>query len=143
MKNNKICVFCNKEYHYCPTCGEDFFKPTWYNNFCSEECKDIYKILLDVIASKMTKEDAKKVLVETKLIDTDVVKNISNKCLREILQCNLPTVDNIEIKVENTVLNDEKDSNVIIDNVTNETISKPKRRKRTKSTSASTEKKDC
>lgn len=43
-QNNRTCIICNKPYHYCPTCGEDSGKPTWYFLFDGKRCFDIYEI---------------------------------------------------------------------------------------------------
>lgn len=44
--NNKMrtCSVCRSSYSYCPHCGEDKLKPTWYFSFCGENCKDIYNV---------------------------------------------------------------------------------------------------
>lgn len=44
--NDKMrnCSVCRSSYSYCPHCGEDKLKPTWYFSFCGENCKDIYDI---------------------------------------------------------------------------------------------------
>ena len=44
--NNKMrtCSVCRSSYSYCPHCGEDKLKPTWYFSFCGENCKDIYDV---------------------------------------------------------------------------------------------------
>lgn len=44
--NNKMrtCSVCRTPYSYCPHCGEDKLKPTWYFSFCGENCKDIYDV---------------------------------------------------------------------------------------------------
>lgn len=44
--NNKMrtCSVCKTPYSYCPHCGEDKLKPTWYFSFCGENCKDIYDV---------------------------------------------------------------------------------------------------
>ena len=43
-KNNRTCIICNTGYHYCPTCGKDLDKPTWYNIFEGQNCHDIYEV---------------------------------------------------------------------------------------------------
>ena len=43
MKKNRKCICCNTQYSYCPNCGgTDKLKPSWYSEFCSEECKDVW-----------------------------------------------------------------------------------------------------
>lgn len=40
----RTCSVCRSPYSYCPHCGEDKLKPTWYFSFCGENCKDIYDV---------------------------------------------------------------------------------------------------
>ena len=40
----RTCSVCRNPYSYCPHCGEDKLKPTWYFSFCGENCKDIYDV---------------------------------------------------------------------------------------------------
>ena len=41
-KPNRRCLICGKEYSYCPNCGPDKKKPTWYALFHGENCNAIY-----------------------------------------------------------------------------------------------------
>ena len=43
-KNNRKCCICGRSYSYCPTCGEDAGKPTWYFIFDDLNCHDIYEV---------------------------------------------------------------------------------------------------
>ena len=43
-KNNRTCIICGNSYHFCPTCGEDAGKPTWYFIFDGLNCHDIYEV---------------------------------------------------------------------------------------------------
>jgi len=43
-KINRKCIICNTQYHYCPTCGGDSSKPTWYFIFDGQNCHDIYDV---------------------------------------------------------------------------------------------------
>ena len=43
-KINRICCICGRSYSYCPTCGEDAGKPTWYFIFDGQNCHDIYEV---------------------------------------------------------------------------------------------------
>ena len=43
-KNNRICCICGRGYEYCPTCGKDAGKPTWYFIFDGQNCHDIYEV---------------------------------------------------------------------------------------------------
>lgn len=43
-KNNRTCIICKTQYHYCPNCGADAGKPTWYFIFDGQNCHDIYEV---------------------------------------------------------------------------------------------------
>ena len=43
-KNNRTCIICGENYAYCPHCGEDANKPTWYFIFDGQNCHDIYGV---------------------------------------------------------------------------------------------------
>ena len=43
-KNNRTCIICGENYAYCPHCGEDANKPTWYFIFDGQNCHDIYEV---------------------------------------------------------------------------------------------------
>lgn len=43
-QNNRICCICGRNYSYCPNCGQDTNKPTWYFIFDSQNCHDIYDV---------------------------------------------------------------------------------------------------
>ena len=43
-KNNRTCIICGHQYHYCSTCGEDAGKPSWYSIFDGQNCHDIYEV---------------------------------------------------------------------------------------------------
>lgn len=43
-RNNRTCIICGENYAYCPHCGEDANKPTWYFIFDGQNCHDIYEV---------------------------------------------------------------------------------------------------
>ena len=43
-RDNRTCIICKTSYHYCPTCGEDSGKPSWYAIFDGQNCHDIYEV---------------------------------------------------------------------------------------------------
>ena len=45
MISNRKCICCGEKYQYCPSCGNDRLKETWYSAFCSETCKDLWQTL--------------------------------------------------------------------------------------------------
>lgn len=43
-KVNRKCCICGRSYSYCPQCGADAGKPTWYFIFDGQNCHDIYEV---------------------------------------------------------------------------------------------------
>ena len=62
-KKNRKCLCCNTTYTYCPTCGgQDRLKPTWYTEFCSEDCKDLWETATKYNMNMISKEEAKETI---------------------------------------------------------------------------------
>ena len=62
-KKTRTCICCETQYSYCPTCGgQDKLKPTWYTEFCSEECKDLWETATKYNMNMISKEDAKELI---------------------------------------------------------------------------------
>lgn len=70
---NKIrtCACCMEKYSYCPNCGEDKDKPTWFFSFCSEKCKGIYDITSKYENGQISANDARAKLDELDLSGID------------------------------------------------------------------------
>lgn len=61
---NRTCKACGKKYRYCPSCLEDAYKPTWMTMFHDENCKKIFKILVDNFSGYITNDETKELLNE-------------------------------------------------------------------------------
>lgn len=60
---NKTCLCCSTNYSYCPSCSRlDALKETWYNEFCSESCKDLWLTLTRFGMNSLTKSEAKNII---------------------------------------------------------------------------------
>lgn len=57
-KANRECIICKTQYHYCPTCGEDSSKPTWYHIFDGQNCHDIYDVCTKYRDKEINAEEA-------------------------------------------------------------------------------------
>lgn len=67
VKNHK-CIACGTKYSYCPDCSRsDALKPTWYNDFCEESCKDLWLTLTRYNMGRLTKSEAKAIISELDL----------------------------------------------------------------------------
>lgn len=61
-KLNKQCIVCSTKYSYCSSCAEDKKKPLWMNQYCSENCRNLFTAASDYIANEITKDEAKRVV---------------------------------------------------------------------------------
>lgn len=107
----KICVCCNTIYEYCGHCDDNAKINKWKNNYCSENCREIFKTVTDYIGKLITIEEAKKRLQkqDLKICTTRQV----SKVIEEIMNYK-------ELQKEQTKVEDEQ--------------SKPKRRRKKKIT---------
>lgn len=70
MRKNRKCICCSTEYFYCPNCnGSDRLKPSWYSEFCSEDCKDLWMIATKFNMGMIEKKDAKEMILALRLKD--------------------------------------------------------------------------
>ena len=84
-KNNRKCIICGRSYHFCPTCGEDAGKPTWYFIFDGLNCHDIYEVCTQYRDGKI---DMKTAYETISLLDTsnlDDFAEVTQAQIKEIL----------------------------------------------------------
>ena len=62
MASNRKCICCGEKYQYCPSCGNDRLKETWYSAFCSETCKDLWQTLSKYSMGFINKSQAIKLI---------------------------------------------------------------------------------
>ena len=89
-KNNKKCIICGTVYSYCPVCGEDKNKPSWYMIFDSDNCNNIYDIVTGYRDAKYTIKEANELLKNCDLskIDSEDFNETTRKQIKEILEIN-------------------------------------------------------
>jgi hypothetical protein len=85
-KINRVCSVCTQKYSYCPSCNEDWNKPTWMVLFHDENCKNIYTYANDYAHGDMSKEDAKVLLGKCDLTNLDNFHPVIKKTIMEILK---------------------------------------------------------
>lgn len=72
---NKKCLCCGTKYSYCPSCSRaDALKESWYSEFCSATCKDLWLTLTRYNMGTHSKAEAKTIIsaLDIKPIDTYV-----------------------------------------------------------------------
>lgn len=61
---NRTCLACSTKYSYCPNCGgADRLKPTWYAEFCSEDCKELWLTATKFNMGLLTKQEAQEAII--------------------------------------------------------------------------------
>ena len=84
-KNNRKCCICGRSYSYCPTCGEDAGKPTWYFIFDGLNCHDIYEVCVAYRDNVITQKEAYE---KMSVLDTSKLKDfaeVTQTQIKEIL----------------------------------------------------------
>lgn len=62
IKNRK-CLCDNVKYSYCPDCSRaDKLKPSYFTEFCSEDCMTIWTTATKYNMGKLTKSEAKEII---------------------------------------------------------------------------------
>ena len=76
-QKNRKCFACETKYSYCPSCSRvDALKPSWYNEFCSEECMTVWTTATKYNMNRLTKSEAK-----------EIISNVVLKPIESYTQC--------------------------------------------------------
>jgi hypothetical protein len=84
-KNNRTCIICHKVYSYCPNCGEDADKPTWYFIFDGQNCHDIYEVVTAYRDEKIDVAEAYKEISKLDLSGLENFDDVTKEQINEIL----------------------------------------------------------
>lgn len=96
MSKQRTCIFCGKEYQYCPNCKDYSSYPTWMFNFDTEKCRDLYNVMGGYNIGIRTIEDVKATLDKHGVTDYSIFP----KALQEKLSgSSLEIKDEPEIEV--------------------------------------------
>ena len=108
-KKNRKCAVCRTEYSYCPRCGEDKNKPTWYFTFCSSNCKDIYNITSKFENGQLSADLAK---IELEKLDLSKTNNFGDSYKNSIEKINVVAVPEpvVEENIKEVIVADEVES---------------------------------
>ena len=102
-ESNSTCVICGQKYHLCVACERK--KATWksWRMFVDKEnCYNIYKVLNDYHFNKITKDEAKELLLKLDLSGLDNFKENIKEKINDILlvEKNIKTYRNKRKKYE-------------------------------------------
>ena len=124
----RTCSVCRSPYSYCPHCGEDKLKPTWYFSFCGENCKDIYDVTAKYENGQIDANGAKVKLDKLDLSKLDKF-GASYKASIEKINSATIVVEVVETIVET---NDEEIVETVEESVVTETVEEEKVIKKSK-----------
>jgi len=102
-KNNRTCVICGQHYSYCPTCGADAGKPTWYFIFDGQNCHDIYEVCTQYRDKVISAETAYDLISQLNLDKIEDFAEVTRLQIQEIIKIheeNNTPVKTVEEKTE-------------------------------------------
>lgn len=73
-KKKRVCLVCGTEYEYCYNCDHSKEPKLWKTTFCSENCREIYKIINKYAFGHIDEAQAK-ALFKSKDLDLSNKKN--------------------------------------------------------------------
>lgn len=83
---NRECIICKSSYHYCPTCGSDSSKPTWYFIFDGENCHDIYEVCTQYRDKIITAEEAYETISKLDISKIENFADVTRLQIEEIIR---------------------------------------------------------
>ena len=105
-KNNRKCIICGHSYHFCPTCGEDAGKPTWYFIFDGENCHDIYEVCTQYRDKKIDAKKAYELISKLDLSNIEDFVEVTKNQIKEIIRLN-EEATNVKESVEKAEVKNE------------------------------------
>ena len=67
MSKEKVCCVCSRTYEYCGHCDKNAKLNRWKASYCSENCRDIFQILMDYAGKRLPIDVAKQKLSQQNL----------------------------------------------------------------------------
>lgn len=120
MAYERTCIVDLKKYKYCPHCGGYNSDETWRFIYCSENCKDIDKVLQNYKSGGLSALEAQEALSKLDMSNIDEFHKITRKTIDEIYSVQ------VVVEEEPTVVDTVDETTV--EETTEE--KKPKRRRR-------------
>ena len=130
MANKRNCILCpSHEYEYCGKCKPDKIVERWRYLFDSENCRDIYKVIENYVAKKVTALEARQQLEKYKLPNFEDIRSSVRKNIEEIFELTKNEY-NKSTSVEETVTNERNNFEIqdILQESEKEAV-KPRRRR--------------
>lgn len=118
-KLNKKCIICGTAYSYCPACGADRKKPSWYMIFDGDNCNNIYDVVTGYRDARYTIKEANEMLKKCDLskLDNDEFNEATRRQIKEILGINEISNDAVSELIEDVV---EKETPIVDEKIEKE-----------------------
>lgn len=78
MSKEKTCCVCGVKYIFCGSCGKVSYTELWRNEYCCEECRQIFKTCARYGGKDISKEDAYNVLKSLNVESKDLQFAVKN-----------------------------------------------------------------
>lgn len=78
MSKDKTCIICGKKIGFCGKCRKISYTELWRNEYCSEECRQIFKTCARYGGKDISKEDAYNVLKSLNVESKDLQFAVKN-----------------------------------------------------------------
>ncbi len=82
MSTERTCLFCGKQYSYCPNCRDYSKYPGWMNLYCSEKCHEVHTAIGGYNIGSRSIENVKEILNKYNVTDCPKI----SKDLKEQLE---------------------------------------------------------
>lgn len=114
--NNRTCIICKTTYHYCPTCGEDSGKPSWYHIFDGQNCYDIYEVCTQYRDKIIDAETAYNLISKLDLSKIDAFAESTKLQIEEIIKLHEKPIAKADVVVKEEKVEAEKEITKNTDN---------------------------
>lgn len=102
-KTNRTCKVCGLKYYYCPACSATRAnpQPKWKINYCSEDCKNIFEIVVEYNCNTINSKEAFERLKDCDTTRFDGFTDDIKRVIEEV------TKDNTKVKAVEKKYNSE------------------------------------
>lgn len=105
MSKIRYCLICNKKYEFCPHCSRVASDELWKNEYCSQECREIFRVCSRYAGNDISQEDAYNKLIELNVGNKNIqpsVRGTVTQIMEYVPPIKEETVENISIVEEET-----------------------------------------
>lgn len=112
-KANRTCYCCGRKYYYCTSCPDDRRDPRIYVMWDSELCREIFSVLSNESAKKITTLECKEKLIELGVTKETVLKESVRKHVDRVM-----SYEEEVVKVEEMVSDSISEETIALEETT-------------------------